>query len=63
MLNILVVGAGAIGCFVGGRLAAGQQVTLVGRPALMHQIAAEGLVLRHPTQPPITVTPHTATDM
>jgi ketopantoate reductase len=32
MLKILVVGAGAIGCFVGGRLAAaGHNVTLVGR--------------------------------
>ncbi|MCB0209857.1 MAG: 2-dehydropantoate 2-reductase [Anaerolineae bacterium] len=64
MLKILVVGAGAIGCFVGGRLAAaGNQVTLLGRPALMNKIAAEGLVLQHPTQPNQTVSPNIATDV
>ena len=62
MLNILVVGAGAIGCFVGGRLAAaGQNVTLVGRPALMQKIAGQGLILRHPARPPQTVYPETVT--
>lgn len=64
MLNILVVGAGAIGCFVGGRLAAaGHQVTLVGRPALMNKIAADGLVLGHPSRPNQTVTLQTVTDI
>ena len=64
MLKILVVGAGAIGCFIGGRLAAtGQQVTLLGRPALMDKIAANGLELRHPTQPAQTVHPQTATSL
>jgi len=64
MLNILVVGAGAIGCFVGGRLAAaGQHVTLVGRPALMEKIANDGLILRHPSQPPQRVHPDTSTSL
>ncbi len=62
MLNILIVGAGAIGCFVGGRLAAnGHQVTLLGRPALMEKIAADGLSLRHPALPAQTVFPQTVT--
>jgi len=64
MLNILVIGAGAIGCFVGGRLAAtGQQVTLVGRPALMEKVANEGLILRHPSQPMQRVYPETCTSL
>lgn len=51
MLNILVMGAGAIGCFVGGSLAAqGHHVTLVGRPPLMEKISAAGLTLRWPGQ-------------
>lgn len=64
MLNILVMGAGAIGCFVGGRLAAaGQQVTLVGRPTPMDKIATDGLTLEHPTQPSQTVFPETVTSV
>jgi 2-dehydropantoate 2-reductase len=60
MLKILVIGAGAIGCFVGGRLAAaGHEVTLVGRPALMGKIAAAGLCLRHPMLPEQIVHPET----
>jgi len=62
MLNILVLGAGAIGCFVGGSLAAsGQQVTLVGRRPLMDKIAKAGLTLRWPNHPTQTVFPKTAT--
>jgi 2-dehydropantoate 2-reductase len=64
MLKILVVGAGAIGCFVGGRLAAaGHAVTLVGRPALMDKIAQSGLTLRHPRLPVQTVSPETTTSL
>jgi 2-dehydropantoate 2-reductase len=64
MLNILVVGAGAIGCFVGGRLAAaGHTVTLVGRPTLMNKIAQTGLTLRHPHLPAQTVSPKTVTSL
>ncbi len=62
MLKILIIGAGAIGCFVGGRLAAaGQAVTLLGRSALMDKIAADGLCLRHPVLPEQTVQPETIT--
>jgi len=44
-MKIAVFGAGAIGCWVGGRLAAGgADVTLIGRPRVMSELA-EGLVL------------------
>ncbi|MDB4947069.1 MAG: 2-dehydropantoate 2-reductase [Labilithrix sp.] len=43
-LKIGVMGAGAVGAYVGGRLAAaGADVVLVGRPALGAEIAAHGL--------------------
>jgi 2-dehydropantoate 2-reductase len=61
-MKILVMGAGAIGCFVGGCLAGGgQQVTLVGRPALMQKITTEGITLRQPGRQLQTVFPATAT--
>lgn len=64
MLKILVLGAGAIGCFVGGRLAAaGHQVTLLGRPPLMNKIVTDGLKLCHPSQPPLTVRPSVITSL
>ncbi|MFQ5341487.1 MAG: ketopantoate reductase family protein [Anaerolineae bacterium] len=45
-MRIVVVGAGAIGCLVGGRLAAaGQEVTLVTRAWLADTIATSGLRL------------------
>jgi len=46
MWNVLIVGAGAIGCLVGGKLAqANQRVTLVGRSAFVEQVRARGLQL------------------
>ena len=43
-MHFIVLGAGAIGCYVGGRLAAhGQAVTLVGRAHALQPIAAQGL--------------------
>ena len=40
------MGAGAVGCFYGARLAqAGADVVLIGRPALVDAVAAEGLRL------------------
>lgn len=45
-MRILIVGAGAVGCLVGGRLAqGGAQVTLVGRPPLVEAVKARGLML------------------
>jgi 2-dehydropantoate 2-reductase len=42
----LVIGAGAIGCLAGGKLAlAGEQVTLVGRPRFAAAVAEDGLRL------------------
>lgn len=44
--NVLIIGAGAIGSLVGGKLAlAQQQVTLVGRPPFVEQVRARGLQL------------------
>lgn len=61
-MKILVLGAGAIGCFVGGCLAAtGHEVTLVGRPAPMQKIASAGLTLLRPDRPAQTVFPQTVT--
>ena len=43
-MHFIVFGAGAIGCYVGGRLAAaGQPVTLVGRPRVLAPLAQGGL--------------------
>ena len=42
--SFIILGAGAIGCYVGGRLAAhGQPVCLVGRPRALEPIALNGL--------------------
>jgi 2-dehydropantoate 2-reductase len=49
-LNILVIGAGAVGTFVGARLAlAGHDVTLVGRPGLASAVRGGGLTLIEPS--------------
>ena len=46
-LETLVIGAGAIGCLVGGRLSlAGNPVTLLGREKLANAVARAGLRLR-----------------
>jgi 2-dehydropantoate 2-reductase len=46
-VKILVIGAGAIGCLVGGKLAlAGEEVTLVGRPSFAAAVAENGLRLQ-----------------
>ena len=43
-MNFIVLGAGAIGCYVGGRLAAqGHAVCLVGRPSTLDLVAQQGL--------------------
>ena len=45
-LQFLIVGAGSIGCYVGGRLAAeGQHVCFVGRPRTLEPMAQDGLTV------------------
>ena len=45
-MTIAIAGAGAIGCFTGGLLAAaGRDVTFLGRPRLAQEVAAHGLHL------------------
>jgi 2-dehydropantoate 2-reductase len=45
-VNVLIVGAGAIGCLIGGKLArANQQVTLAGRPTFVEAVRSRGLIL------------------
>jgi len=48
-LRILIIGAGAVGSFVGARLGlAGHEVTLVGRPRLTEAVRGGGLTLIEP---------------
>lgn len=43
---VLVMGAGLVGCYLGGRLqAAGARVDFVGRPSVLDELAANGLLL------------------
>ncbi|MBF9069986.1 2-dehydropantoate 2-reductase [Streptacidiphilus sp. NEAU-YB345] len=53
-LRIAVMGAGSIGCHLGGSLAAvdGVEVTLIGRPAAMALLAERGLTLTSSRRPP-----------
>ncbi|MFC9330436.1 2-dehydropantoate 2-reductase [Kitasatospora sp. NPDC057015] len=48
--RIAVLGAGSIGCHLGGMLAAVADVTLIGRPAAMAEIERLGLTLTGPGQ-------------
>ncbi len=56
-LRVAVLGAGAIGCYVGGRLTESCDVTLVGRPSVLDPIAADGLTLGRSGKPTITLSP------
>ena len=48
-MRVLIIGAGAVGTFVGARLAlARHDVTLVGRPGLAAAVRADGLTLIEP---------------
>ncbi|GAA1721460.1 2-dehydropantoate 2-reductase [Dietzia cercidiphylli] len=44
-LRITVIGAGVVGCYLGGRLARHADVTLVGRPHVLDPIRAVGLTV------------------
>ena len=49
-MRVLIIGAGAVGSFVGARLALGRHdVTLVGRPGLAEAVRAGGLTLIEPS--------------
>jgi 2-dehydropantoate 2-reductase len=48
MARICIYGAGAIGCYLGGRLAAGgAEVDFVGRPGIGEEVRQHGLTLTH----------------
>lgn len=48
-MHVLVIGAGAVGSFIGARLAlAGHEVTLAGRPGLVEAVRGRGLTLIEP---------------
>lgn len=48
-MRVLVIGAGAVGSFIGARLSlAGHEVTLVGRPTLVQAVRRGGLTLLEP---------------
>ncbi len=52
MAKIVILGAGSIGCWLGGHMiAGGAQVTLIGREKFAGQIAAHGLHLTHFKRP------------
>lgn len=44
-MRIAVLGAGSIGCHLGGTLAGTAEVTLIGRPSVLDAVAAEGMTL------------------
>jgi 2-dehydropantoate 2-reductase len=57
-----VLGAGSIGCHIGGHLAAaGHDVAFIGRPAAMDVLRERGLTLSTSGRPPVRLTPHRLT--
>ncbi|BAJ26119.1 MULTISPECIES: 2-dehydropantoate 2-reductase [Kitasatospora] len=61
-LRIAVFGAGSIGCRLGGALAAGADVTLIGRAAPMAELDRAGLTLTGPGDRRLHARPRTAVD-
>ena len=58
-MRVLIIGAGAVGTFVGARLAlAGHDVTLVGRSGLAAAVRGDGLTLIEPPGTRHTITLH-----
>ena len=56
-MRVLVFGAGAIGSFLGHRLAtAGHDVTLIGRPAFVRAVQENGLILEEQPSNPVVTT-------
>ena len=61
-MRVLVFGAGAIGCFLGHRLAeSGHRVTLIGRPVLVAAVREHGLSLSGKNPASAVVRPQAAT--
>lgn len=57
-LRFAVLGAGSIGCHLGGHLvAAGHEVALIGRVAAMDVLRERGLTLSTSVRPPVHLTP------
>ena len=57
-MRVLVFGAGAIGSFLGHRLAtAGHDVILIGRPAFVRAVQERGLILEEQSSNPVVTTP------
>lgn len=57
-LNIVIAGAGSVGCFVGGLLAhAGRPVTLFGRGRIATRVQSDGLQISDPDGLSISLTP------
>jgi 2-dehydropantoate 2-reductase len=55
---VLIMGAGSIGCYLGGRLAlAGHDVHFVGRPRVLDQLRESGLTITEPDGSSATVSP------
>ena len=45
-MKIAIMGAGAVGCYYGAMLSmAGHEVVLIGHPALVQAVRADGLIL------------------
>jgi 2-dehydropantoate 2-reductase len=58
--SVLVMGAGAIGCYLGGRLAlAGHDVHFVGRPRVLDELRMHGLTVTEPDGRSGTIRPDT----
>lgn len=58
MTRIVIAGAGSIGCFVGGQLAAaGRDVVLLARARIAEEIAAHGLTLTDYAAAPVNLAP------
>ncbi|MEH6646083.1 2-dehydropantoate 2-reductase [Sulfitobacter sp.] len=58
--HIVIAGAGAIGCYVGGMLAhAGHEVSFLGRPRVLDQLRTEGLRVGDYTGMDVTLAPET----
>ncbi|MEU3660327.1 2-dehydropantoate 2-reductase [Streptomyces sp. NPDC032940] len=55
--RIAILGAGSIGCYLGGRLAAVADVTLIGRPSAMTVLRDKGLTLTRSGAPAHRVPP------